>query len=58
MCTIPRKGRKQNMKTKITETVFNTYRVLWKDGKLKGGYRDFYSNQEAINYIKELKNEK
>ena len=46
------------MKTKITETAFNTYRVLWKDGKLKGGYRDFYSNQEAINYAKELKNEK
>ena len=46
------------MKTKITKTAFNTYRVLWKDGELKGGYRDFYSNQEAINYIKELKNEK
>tara|TARA_B100001057_G_scaffold232197_1_gene232412 strand:- start:357 stop:503 length:147 start_codon:yes stop_codon:yes gene_type:complete len=46
------------MKTKIQRTVTNQFRVLWKEGDFRGGYNDFNTNEQAINYIKELKNEK
>jgi hypothetical protein len=44
------------MITKIQQTITNQFRVLWKDGDYKGGYHDFNTNTEALNYINKLKN--
>lgn len=38
-------------KTKIIETINGDYRVLWKDGKYKGGYKDFNTKKQAEQYI-------
>jgi hypothetical protein len=42
------------MKTKIKITINDQYRVLWKKDEIFGGYKDFNTEKEALNYIKKL----
>jgi len=42
------------MKTKIQTTINNQYRVLWQKDKIFAGYKDFNTEKEALNYIKQL----
>lgn len=46
------------MKYKIQETIFGTFRVLWKhnDG-IRGGHQDFHSMSSANAYVIKLKSE-
>ena len=46
------------MKTLLQKTINKDYRVLWKDGPIKGGYREFTTKLDANNYIKRLKENK
>tara|TARA_R100000734_G_C3265156_1_gene62686 strand:- start:452 stop:586 length:135 start_codon:yes stop_codon:yes gene_type:complete len=38
-------------KTKIIETINGDYRVIWQEGKYKGGYKDFNTKEAAKKYI-------
>ncbi len=40
------------METKIEQLITDYYRVHWKDGEFRGGYRDFPSLEEAEEYKK------
>ena len=42
------------MVTKIEQLITDYYRVHWKDGEFRGGYRDFPSLEEAEEYNKLL----
>tara|TARA_Y100000996_G_scaffold251658_1_gene198000 strand:+ start:403 stop:561 length:159 start_codon:yes stop_codon:yes gene_type:complete len=46
------------MKYKIQETIFGTFRVLWKhnDG-IRGGHQDFQSRSNAYAFVDKLKSE-
>ena len=43
------------MKTKIVQHINKEYRVLWKDGEVHGGYKDFNTKKQAQQYINTLK---
>ena len=38
------------METKIEELITGYFRVHWKDGEFRGGYRDFPTLEEAEEY--------
>lgn len=44
-------------KTKLTQIFNGDYRVLWKNGNILSGYKDFTTKVQANNFINELKNE-
>ena len=47
------------MKHKLQETIFGTYRVLWKanDG-IRAGHEDFNTESEANIFVKKLKDDR
>lgn len=50
-----RYNTKHKMRVKVTETINNQWRVLWSDnGGLRGGYKDFNTNEQAIHYATKL----
>ena len=46
------------MKYKIQETIFGTFRVIWKanDG-IRGGHQDFDSIEQANNFVLIIRND-
>ncbi len=38
------------MKTRVEQLITGYFRVHWKDGQYRGGYRDFPTLDEANNY--------
>ena len=43
------------MRVKVKETINDKWRVLWSDnGGLRGGYKDFNTNEQAIHYATKL----
>ena len=46
------------MKYKIQETIFGTFRVLWKaDDGIRGGHEDFNTINQAKNFVVKIRNE-
>ena len=43
--------------TKLTKIFNGDYRVLWRNGDILGGYKDFPSKNQANNFINHLQNE-